>query len=346
MRAAVYHAYGGTINIETVNDPIPSIDGVVIEVKATGICRSDWYGWQGNDPDIKLPHIPGHELAGIIIACGNKVRRWKIGDRVTVPFVGGCGKCPECTSGNHQVCDHQFQPGFTANGSFAEYVAIEYADVNLVKLPEEMDYVEAASMGCRFITAYRGVVDLGDIQPGQWIAVHGCGGVGLSAIMIASAKGARVIAVDIDEGALTFAKKYGADFTLNSKTIVSIPEAIRDIALRGVQVSIDALGHPEICRNSILSLAKRGKHIQIGLLEKEETQVAIPMDKVIAHELKLLGSHGMQAHRYPAILEMYKAKLIDPGILVTDIVDLDKGIEILTHMDTSPPKGVAVIDRF
>jgi alcohol dehydrogenase len=103
----------------------------------------------GHDKDIVLPHVPGHEFAGIIQAVGKNVRHWKVGDRVTVPFVCGCGVCPQCHSGNHQVCDTQFQPGFTHWGSYAEFVAIENADINVVGLPDEMDFITAASLGCR-----------------------------------------------------------------------------------------------------------------------------------------------------------------------------------------------------
>src|SRR5512142_2534423 len=197
MKAAVFEKFQGPLKIQTVPDPAPTDDGVVIQVKANGICRSDWHGWMGHDPDIVLPHVPGHELAGIIVDRGKSVRGWKSGDRVTVPFAVGCGHCPQCLSGNQHICDHYFQPGFTAWGSFAQYVAIRYADTNLVRLPEEMDFVESASLGCRFITAFRAVVAQGRIQPGEWMAVHGCGGLGLAAIMIANALGAAVIGVDI-----------------------------------------------------------------------------------------------------------------------------------------------------
>ena len=192
---------------------------MVIEVKANGICRSDWHGWMGHDPDIHLPHVPGHELAGVIVEVGKNVQRWQTGDRVTLPFVCGCGTCPQCLSGNQQVCDHQFQPGFTHWGSFAQYVAIYYADDNLVRLPNEIDFVTAASLGCRFVTSFRGIVDQGKVSAGQWVAVHGCGGVGLSAIMIAAAVGAQVVAVDIDDAKLDFARSIGAAITINSKKV-------------------------------------------------------------------------------------------------------------------------------
>ncbi|NNF36034.1 MAG: zinc-dependent alcohol dehydrogenase family protein [Saprospiraceae bacterium] len=346
MKAAIYHQYGGSIMMDNLPDPSPSPDGVVIKVKATGICRSDWYGWKGNDSDIVLPHIPGHELAGEVVAVGRNVNKWKGGERVTVPFVGGCGHCPECASGNHQVCDHQFQPGFTAWGSFAEYVAIDYADVNLVELPESMDYVSAASLGCRFITAFRGVVDLGNVEPGQWVAVYGCGGVGLSSIMIAKAYGAHVIAVDINEQSLKMAEKCGADYCINSLKVQDISHKIHQLSHRGAHISIDALGHKEVIMQSVYSLRKKGRHIQIGLLEKEDVKVSVPMDRIIAHELKILGSHGMQAHRYTAIWELIEQGKVEPSQLISNEVNLKDGIDILTSMELHPPEAVAVITDF
>src|SRR5210317_1263482 len=247
MKAVVYRAFSAPPEIERVTDPLPGGDGVVLKVMASGVCRSDWHGWQGNDPDIELPHVPGHELAGIVEAVGDRVTQWSVGDRVTVPFVGGCGYCPQCHSGNHQVCDHQFQPGFTHWGSFADFVAIHYADVNLVRLPDEMTFETAASLGCRFATSFRAVVDQGKVSAGQWIAVHGCGGVGLSAINIAAGIGANVVAVDIDEKKLKLAEKAGASVTVNASETDDIARDIRKATGRGAHVSIDALGSQETC---------------------------------------------------------------------------------------------------
>ncbi|MGL4196352.1 MAG: alcohol dehydrogenase catalytic domain-containing protein, partial [Allorhizobium sp.] len=229
MRAMYYEQFGAAPEIRTLPDPTPTNAGVVIYVKATGLCRSDWHGWMGHDPDIRLPHVPGHELAGTIAAVGRDVRRFKVGDRVTVPFVSGCGHCMECRSGNQQVCEEQFQPGFTHWGSFAEYVAIDYADQNLVHLPEEISYETAASLGCRFATSFRAVVDQGRLQGGEWLAVHGCGGVGLSAIMIGAALGANVVAIDIAEDKLALAKALGASVTIDSRSVADVSEAVREV---------------------------------------------------------------------------------------------------------------------
>ncbi len=346
MKAAVYKQFAKPLNIQILPDPIPTDHGVVIGVKATGICRSDWHGWMGNDPDITLPHVPGHEIAGVIEATGKDVLQWNIGDRVTLPFVCGCGACPQCTSGNHQVCDRQFQPGFTHWGSFAEYVAIDYADINLVRLPEEIDFVTAASLGCRFVTAFRAIVDQGKVSTGQWVAVHGCGGVGLSAIMIAKAFGAKVVAVDISDEKLNFAKSIGADATVNVTKKENVVENIKDFTQGGVHVSIDALGDPDTCFNSIANLRKRGKHVQVGIMTKEHKNSKIPMDKIIANELEIIGSHGMQAFRYSELLKMIQDGKLHPQKLVGKTISLEQSLKELTNMNSFAGTGVTVINEF
>ena len=345
MKAAVYEQFAGPITIRNVAVPAPSADGVVLEVKACGICRSDWHGWMGNDPDINLPHVPGHELSGVVAETGADVKNWRIGDRVTLPFVCGCGTCEQCISGNQQVCDNQFQPGFTAWGGFAEYVAIDYADTNLVRLPDDVDFVTASSLGCRFATSYRAVVDQGKVEAGQWVAVYGCGGVGLSAIMIASALGAYVVAIDIAEDKLKFANSIGAEVVINSSYGHTV-DAIMEITDGGAHISLDALGNPEIVFNSISSLRKRGKHIQVGIMESGQHQTPIPIDKIIARELEIIGSHGMQAHRYREMLQMIRQGKLQPQKLIGKTVSLEDSPSELTGMNTFNGSGVTVIDQF
>jgi alcohol dehydrogenase len=254
--------------------------------------------------------------------------------------------CPQCQSGNQQVCDHQFQPGFTHWGSFAEYVAIGRADGNLVRLPESMDYVTAASLGCRFVTSFRAVVEQGKVAAGQWVAVHGCGGVGLSAIMIASAAGASVVAIDIAEDKLALAKSLGATAVINSKTTPDVVAAVMEITKGGAHVSLDALGNPVTCFNSVANLRKRGKHIQVGLMLGGQNHPAIPMDKVIGRELEIYGSHGIQAHKYPQLFEMIESGKVNPGKLIGKKITLEEAADALTEMDNFPGTGVMVIDRF
>jgi alcohol dehydrogenase len=346
MKAAVMEAFEQPITIQTVPDPEVPADGAVIRVEATGICRSDWHGWMGHDPDIHLPHVPGHELAGVIEEIGQEVQRWQRGDRVTLPFAVGCGRCPQCLAGNQHICDDYFQPGFTAWGSFAEYVAIPHADVNLVAIPESMDFVETASLGCRFVTSFRAVVVQGRTAPGEWVVVHGCGGVGLSAVMIADAMGANVIGVDIKDDALALAESVGASHVINARQEQHVIEAIYDITRGGAHVSLDALGSAETCRNSILSLRKRGRHVQVGLMVADYKDALVPMNWVIAKELEILGSHGMQAHAYGPMLAMIQAGKLNPTRLIHETVDLETGLGVLEAMGQFANLGVTVIDAF
>ena len=346
MKAVLYDAFSAPPRIVDLPDPEPEPHGVVVAVRATGVCRSDWHGWRGHDPDITLPHVPGHELAGVIAAVGRDVRKHRIGERVTVPFVGGCGACPECAAGHQQVCPHQFQPGFTHWGSFAEYVSIHWADTNLVPLPDSLDFTKAASLGCRFATAFRAVVDRGEISAGQWLAVHGCGGVGLSAILIAAAIGANVVAVDIARDKLSLAEKLGSTATVDGRAALDVAEAILEITGGGAHVSIDALGHPETCRNSIECLRRRGKHVQVGLLLGDQAAPPIPLGRVISHELEVLGSHGMQAHRYDVMLSMILAGTLQPERLIGRTITLEESIGVLTRMDSFEEVGVTIVTEF
>jgi alcohol dehydrogenase len=265
---------------------------------------------------------------------------------VTLPFVCGCGRCPQCSSCNQQVCDHQFQPGFTHWGSFAEYVAIHYADENLVGLPDNMDFATAASLGCRFATSFRAVVDQGRVAEGEWVAVHGCGGVGLSAIMIASALGARVVAVDISDDKLEFAREIGAVAGVNATAATDVAAAVRELTDGGAHVSLDAIGNARVCFDSIDSLRKRGRHVQVGLVTGDQQAPRIPMHKVIAGELEIRGSHGMQAHRYDEMLAMIAAGRLAPERLIGRSIALEESIAALTSMDTFGTTGVTIIDRF
>jgi alcohol dehydrogenase len=346
MRAVYFERFKGPVEVRDVPDARVARGSVVIKVEATGLCRSDWHGWMGHDPDIRLPHVPGHELAGVVVETGNCIKNFNPGDRVTVPFVGGCGHCSECISGNQQVCDHQFQPGFTAWGSFAEFVEIQYADTNLVRLPDEMSFETAASLGCRFITSFRAVIDQGKVNAGQWVAVHGCGGVGLSAVMIAAAAGAGVVAVDIDNDKLQLAQKMGARVLLNAREMNDIPGAVQEITGRGAHVSIDALGSRETCFNSVSCLRKRGKHIQVGLMTGDHRHSPVPMDKVVAYELEIIGSHGMQAFRYAEMFEMIHSGKLKPELLICKTISLEEAPKALMNMDKFENIGVTVINRF
>jgi len=342
MRALYFEAFGGPLTVRDLPAPDPAPDGVVVEVAASGICRSDWHGWQGHDPGVALPHVPGHELAGTVAAVGPGVRRWAVGDRVTVPFVNACGRCAQCAAGEHQVCPHQTQPGFTHWGSLAQFVALDAADVNLVGLPDDLAASTAATLGCRYATAFRAVVHVAAVRPGEWVAVHGCGGVGLSAVQIAAAAGARVVAVDVSSEALALAGRVGAEIAVHGED--DVPAAVADLTGGGAHVSLDTLGAAATCANSVRSLRPRGRHVQVGLLPPAQGRPEVPMDRVIALELAVLGSHGMAAHAYPELLGLVATGRLRPQALVTREIDLVEAGAALAAVGAVP--GITVVTTF
>lgn len=341
-----YDAFGELPYLTELPDPIAPANGVVIAVAATGLCRSDWHGWQGHDSDIRaLPHVPGHEFAGTIAQVGDGVTLWNIGDRVTVPFVCGCGTCNECRSGNAQVCAAQWQPGFNGPGSFAQFVAIPNADFNVVALPDDVTMAAAAGLGCRFATAFRAVTLIGRVQPGEQVAVFGCGGVGLAVVMIAAALGAEVTAVDISTAALDMATEFGARYVVNSAGEQVIEQTIRELLNGGADVTLDALGSIETTRAAVATLKPRGRHVQVGLLPPAEIsdRATVPMHLVIGRELQILGSHGMSARDYPAMLEMIAAGTLNPQRLVTNTIELSDAPAALAAFGNATLPGVRVI---
>jgi alcohol dehydrogenase len=320
MRAVVYDSIGSPWRLAEVPNPTPPPDGVVLAVESAGLCRSDWHAWHGHDNVSVFPHIPGHEFAGTIAAVGTDVTRWRVGDRVAVPFVCACGQCLVCESGNHQVCPQQWQPGFDGWGGFAEYVALPAADVNLVKLPHEVSFDIAASLGCRVATAYRAVATIGRCAAGEEVVVHGAGGVGLAAVMIGRALGARVTVVDPSAGAREAAIQMGAAMALEPGP--DLLDALRDTTSGGPHLSIDAIGDSLTCRTSIESLRPRGRHVQVGLLPQGTATEPVPMHRVVSRELEILGSHGLAAHDYPELLALVASGRIRPDLLVGRIISL------------------------
>lgn len=347
MRAVIYEAFGQTPSVQDVGSPSGPVHGVVIAVEATGVCRSDWHAWAGHDDSVSVPHVPGHELVGRIVRAGDAVTRFSPGDRVTVPFVCGCGTCEFCRSGNAQVCPTQTQPGFTHWGSWADEVVIHHADTNLVIAPDELPAEAVLPLGCRFATAFRGLHDRARLTAGEVVAVFGCGGVGLSAIMIARAIGAQVVAVDISADALELARTMGAAACVDSTglTEVEVAAAVRDASAElgadfGPHVTVEALGIENTLNAALESLRPLGRHVQIGLLSGRPS-TAVP--QVIGQELSLLGSHGMAAADYGPLVALVVEGRLRPQDLVTRTIGLDEAPAALEEMAQSSSAGLTVI---
>ncbi|BBG01496.1 MULTISPECIES: alcohol dehydrogenase catalytic domain-containing protein [Pseudonocardia] len=317
MRAVRVTAFGAAPELVELPDPVPAPDGVVVRVEATGLCASDRFAWLGHDDGVTLPFVPGHELAGRVVATGPDVRRIRIGDRVTTPFVCGCGDCPQCRDGRSQVCPRQQQPGFTHDGSFAELVALRHADHNLVPLPDGTDAGGAALLGCRVATAYRALTGRGGVRPGDTVLVIGAGGVGLAAVLVAATLGAEVVVADPAPAARARAAELGAAGTLDP---AEGPERVRElIGDGGARVAVESAGRAEALAFGIRALRPHGVLVQVGLLTAEPV---VPVPEMIAKELVLAGSHGMAAADYPALVELVDSGRLDPARLVTRRIPL------------------------
>jgi D-arabinose 1-dehydrogenase-like Zn-dependent alcohol dehydrogenase len=350
MRAAVLEGIRKPLAVREMPDPKLPPHGAMIRVEANGICRTDWHLWTGDwswfGINLQFPHVMGHEFCGVVEEVGPEVTRWKKGDRVVQPFSAGEGRCDWCRGGHQNICDTPLIPGIAYWGGYGRYVAAPFADVNLVALPDAVGFVEAASMGCRFMTAFHGLVDQVKTQPGEWVAVHGCGGLGLSAVQIATALGANVIAIDIQDDKLEAAKQQGAVATVNAAKTEPV-SAVMQLTKGGSHVSVDALGVAATCRNAVMGLRKRGRHLQVGLTSSaEKGEIALPIDLIVLKEIRVIGSVGMQAPHYPTMLRMVEQGRLKPGDLVHRTIPLEEAGNVVAAMDDFATLGVTVIDKY
>lgn len=345
MRAAVFERHAGPMDVRDVLVPECPRNGAIVAVRACGVCRSDHHAWIGADPGVELPHVVGHELAGEVVEVGAACRQFRPGDRVTAPFVLSCGHCADCRNGTPTICPQQHVIGFTSWGAFAELTAIPYADFNLVRLPESLDFVDAAGMGCRVTTAWRALTDRAQLRPGEWLAVHGVGGVGLSAVMLAAALGARVLAVDVSRPALDLAVDLGANAVLDADAVDDVGATVRELTGGGAHVSIDGLGVRATFENSLRSLRKLGRHVQVGMPVADHATVPLQLlDLVYARQLTLHGTRGLGAAGFSSLLELVDAGRVDPGALVGRRIPLSGAGASLAEMNGVPPAGITVID--
>lgn len=350
MKAAVMEQFGEPLKIHgNWSDPDCGPGDAVIEVGACGVCRSDYtlwsggVGWVGLVPE--LPSVLGHEYCGVVTEVGKDVGRFRVGDRVVSPFGHACGHCGLCDDGHENVCENMQIPGANYTGGYATYTKIANADVNLVELPESISFASAAGLGCRFITAYHGIVDQAAVRPGEWVAVFACGGVGLSAVNIASALGARVIAVTRSEEKLALARKLGAEHT-----VVAGPDAVEEVVELsdgGVHVGVDALGAAATAIPALMSLRTRGRHLRLGVSnQQEQGEISFPVDVITFRELSVIGSFGMQAARYPEMLQMIEAGRLSLDPLVGEEITLEQAAGVLASMGGYDTVAMSVITGF
>lgn len=342
MRAAVVRNFNEDLSIETVPDPTCPNNGVVLKVDACGVCRSDFHGWVGEHPRVGSGSILGHEYCGTVVEAGPRATQ-KVGDRLIAPFILACGACPACYSGVSNTCEHQIVPGFGTPGAYAEYVAVPF-DHNLVHLPETMTPALAAGLGCRVTTAWHALTDRANVKAGEWVAIHGTGGIGLAALLLSKMLGARVIVVDIVEDKLRHATNLGADAAVNAAE-TDAAAAIRDITGGGADVSIEALGIEATTNASVECLATLGRHVHVGM-PAGDGMMQINMRAIYAKQLSFFGTRGMPSWKYPTLLSMIERGQVDIRPMVAREVTLSGASAELRAMHGPTAPGTAVIIDF
>ena len=344
MRAAVLKEYGAPLAVEDRADPACPPDGVVLRVLACGVCRSDWHGWSGEHPRVKPGAVLGHEYAGEVVEAAPGTG-WTKGDRLVAPFLLSCGVCPACRSGASHTCPDLLFPGLgSSDGAFAEYVAVPRAH-DLSRLPEGLAPEEAAGLGCRVMTAWHALTDRAGLRAGEWLSVHGAGGLGSAAILIARAMGARVVAVDVDPEKLRQATELGAEAAVDARD-GGAAAAVREITGGGAHVALEAVGVAPAANDGLRALRPLGRYVQAGMPIGHTARMEIDMNAVFMKNLAVFGSRGMPAWRYPSLLDMVQRGAVDVARLIGRRIPLSGVSDELIAMNTTTPPGSAVVTDF
>jgi propanol-preferring alcohol dehydrogenase len=232
------------------------------------------------------------------------------------------------------------------NGGYGRLTSVPSADVNLIHLPAEIDFLTAAALGCRFMTAYHGVVNQARIRPGEWVVIFGIGGVGLSAVQIACALGAQVIAVSRSEEKLARARDEGVLATIQASE-EQLPDAVKQLTDGGAHVTIDALGSEHTLLAGVLSLRKGGRHVQLGLTgQAEKGMVALPVDAMVFQEITFIGSLGCPTTSYAGLLSLITSGKLEPKRLVTQRIPVEQASGVLSSMTDFATVGFNVITEW
>lgn len=342
MRAAVIETFHEDLVIRDVPDPVCPDNGVVLEVLACGVCRSDHHGWVGAHPKVSPGDILGHEYCGTVVEAGPRAKH-AVGDRLIAPFILACGDCHHCATGTSNACEKSLTPGFGAAGAYAQFVAVPF-DHNLVTLPDAMSPALAAGLGCRVTTAWHALTDRAQVRAGEWVAVHGTGGIGLAALILAKALGAQVVVVDVVDEKLEHASLLGADAAVNAAT-GDAAQAIRSLTGGGAHVSIEALGIEQTTNASLECLRTLGRHVHVGM-PAGDGRMEINMRALYAKQLAAFGTRGMPSWKYPGLLDMIARGAVDLTPMVAREVTLSGASAELRAMDGPTAPGTAVITAF
>jgi propanol-preferring alcohol dehydrogenase len=339
MKALVLHEWSAPLSLESVPDPEPGPNDVVLRVHANAPDQLDVTVRAGRQPDAKLPLILGHEVAGEIVALGSHVDRWRTGDRVIPYTYLTCGNCRFCHRGRETLCRNLTgYIGVHADGGYAEFVSVPAR--NLVAIPDGVSYVEATAIPNAIATPLRAIKGRAGVRAGDDVVIVGaCGGVGIHGVQIAKYCGARVIAVDIDDARLEEAKKLGADLIVNGEK-EDFSRAVMDFTDgKGAEAVMEFVAMDATMQKSFDSLATAGSLIFVGA-QPGSTFSPNPV-KFVMDEFVVTGSR----HVNRAELAEAAAWLADGKVkpIISDTYPLAEGEAALTAVAENRVLGRSVI---
>lgn len=313
MKAAMFYGPGQPFKIEEISTPRPGAGEVLVKVAACGVCHTDLHYTDHNVPTFKKPPlILGHEASGWVAAVSAGVTRWHEGDRVLLPAVYGCGVCEACRRGRENICDNMVMFGNNIDGAFAEYIVV--SQHALFALPAELPLIESCIIADAITTPYQAVANRGRVKPGDAVAVFGCGGIGLNVVQMAAAAGGQVIAVDLLEQKLVWAKQLGAVATINASQVERVDKEIRRLSSGGVDVAFEAIGLPVTQEAAFASTRNGGRLVLVGYSSKPMT---LNSGRTMYREMEIVGSLGCPASEYPKVIELARTGKIKVKELVT-----------------------------
>jgi 6-hydroxycyclohex-1-ene-1-carbonyl-CoA dehydrogenase len=325
MKAAVFYGPKQPLKIEEYPEPQIGPDDILVKVTACGLCHTDLHYIDHGVPTFKKPPlILGHEASGTVAEIGANVKNMKIGDRILLPAVLTCGTCEFCRIGRENICQNMVMFGNHIDGAYAEYVRAPAKDAFI--LPPEIPLEEGCIIADATSTPYHAVKNRAQVKPGDTVAVFGCGGVGVNLVQLSAAVGATVIAVDIVDQKLQWAKKLGAVYTLNAKQSPDIVKDIRKMTKGGVDIAFEAIGNPQTITSAFNSLKKGGRLCVVGYTDKD---MVISAAKTMFFEMEIIGSLGCRPVDYPRLIEMVRIGKVQVTPLVTHKFKLDKINEAL-----------------
>ncbi|MGE5334539.1 MAG: alcohol dehydrogenase catalytic domain-containing protein [Nitrososphaerota archaeon] len=311
MRAMVLEAFGQPLVERTVPVPTPGPEDALVRVRACGVCGTDLKITGGKMSFVKTPHIPGHEPAGEVVAVGAEVESIKVGDHVAVVIFLNCGACDYCRTGREQICPHlRGRVGFTIDGAYAEYLCVPASALRVVA--PDVPFEAIALLGDCITTAWNAISVRANVQPGQWLYMTGAGGIGLHAIQLARLRGARVIAVDVDDEKLAIAQRFGADLTLNVTRDDVVARVRETVGGDGVDVAVDFVASQAALDADFAVLRPDGAVILVGYNPDGPSQVRT-MD-IALNEYRLIGSRASGLKELDEMIAMIEEKRIEPVI--------------------------------